>query len=211
MSRIGNWFNDELRKAASPERKMATHIIPLAEARDGWRLQPCGRIGRDDGRFNEGVIVRIKGGGRPVRDRLMMRSTSESPTHGVVILLVRGAQCLLQAKIEEGYCGLPEYLSVTATVQASRESLAFGDLPYAYLYGERPVAGSVVPQDGGMLYGKKNEVRIVYMNASIVPEAQERFCWATLPEIGELIRMGVVSEHLMQALGLDLIRRTMRQ
>jgi hypothetical protein len=128
----------------------------------------------------------------------------------VVILLRHGAQYLIQAKQEEGYCHLSQYLAVTATVQASHESLESGGVAYASLYTEKAVASATIPQDAGMLCGKMNEFRIVYMNAAMVPEAEERFCWATLPEIGELMQRGVVSEHLMQALGLDFIRQTMR-
>lgn len=190
---ILEWFTEHQKKS-----QMKTEVIPLEESGE-WKLQKDGTISRDDKAFYEGTIVRTSDGDKGW-DALMLRSTGTHETHGVILLAKYRNKYLIQAKREPGN-NTPGCVVLTSTIQASHENLRRNkSLPYVELIDRVPDFSVRVPQDAGMLYHKCNEFRLVVLRKK--PAVYEGFYLATLKEIGTLAKQGLVSEHLLQVLGL---------
>jgi hypothetical protein len=188
------WFKKCIRESSIK----TTEVVGLHELKSWNTTEEAVR--RSDGAFYEVIGVRGQW------DQPMIRSTAAEPTHGVVILVAWGTDCLIQAKAEPGYAHLPGHMVLTATVQASHESLRRENIPYADLksccFEEYPgsISRRTVPQDGGMFYMKRNEYAAVFDNPGNAPLANYR--WMSLEELAEAAMEGLVSEHLLQCLGI---------
>jgi hypothetical protein len=188
---IWQWFSEE-------RVKICTHsyIGNLSESNIWHNRDTC--IGRLDNKFHRGVLVKSLEGAKVV-DRFMIQSTSMGNIHGMMILGSYRGRFLIQAKAEPGN-RTPGRVVVTTTLQASLENLRNNKIPYSELQSRSSYANSVdVPQDAAMLYEKVN--RISCIELIDLPVIHEHFYLATRSEIFLLAHEGLVSEHLMQALG----------
>ena len=92
---------------------------------------------------------------------------------------------LVQAKEELGMDS-ESCVVITATVQASYNRLNAEKIPYADLINLSK--GLSIPQDPGMFYHKRNEIRLCLLNRPL--DVLEGYYPATLPEIREAAQKG---------------------
>jgi len=179
------------------ESSLSVEKVPLSKARD-WAVRADGTVRRKDSKFYQGVIIQTSTGNFQW-DQLMLEPTSSHESHGVIFLLQIKDAFLVQAKAEPGN-HTPGHVIATTTVQASHDNLASNKIPYAALarnYDKKYLA----PQDAGMLFGKFNEFRHSHRD-SLELEIMPGFYLASKTDIRRLAAHNLVSEYLLQSLGL---------
>jgi len=124
--------------------------------------------------------------------------------YGVALLAKKGDCYLVQAKAEPGN-NTPNHVQLTSTIHSSYENIKnqlSGSVPFTWMYSDPRCISFVVSQDGAQLYLKNNKVCYIELSEDfLIPD---NYYWATLSEIEVLAERGLVSEHLMQCLGLSL-------
>jgi hypothetical protein len=74
------------------------------------------------------------------------------------------------------------------------------------MYKDKDCVQFVVSQDGAQLYLKKNKVCFIELSEE-PKDIPKNFAWATLEDIFSLAERGLVSEHIIQCLGVSLAPR----
>jgi len=124
--------------------------------------------------------------------------------YGVALLAKKDGRYLVQAKAEPGN-NTPNHVQLTSTIHASYGNIKnqlSGAVPFVWMYEDPRCVDFVVSQDGAQLYLKNNKVCYIELSEDI--EIPSNYHWMALEEIRDLAKQGLVSEHLMQCLGLSL-------
>ncbi|WRZ54670.1 NDP-hexose 2,3-dehydratase family protein [Streptomyces sp. NBC_01314] len=170
--------------------------IPLREL-DGWHFAPgTGDLVHRSGRFFTiaGLEVSIEGSYATSWQQPVIRQ----PETGILGLLAKEIDgvlhFLMQAKMEPGN---PDLLQLSPTVQATRSNYtrAHGGARVKYLdyfVGPEPgrdhvLADSLQSEHGSWFYRKSNRNMVVETRDD--PPEDKDFCWLTLGQIGELLRL----------------------
>ena len=205
MSTFLKWF--EIHQQGST---MAAVIKPLAMATE-WRDRGV-YFGLDDSEYYRGVVADIVDDDRQW-EQFFLQSTAPGRAHGVVILAYYKDRFLVQAKAEPGN-ETPGKVVLTTTVQASYENLQQhkGAIAFSEYITHPRVRTWEVPQDGGMFLHKHNNVGLLALKSDEMPQPlpTSRYYWATLNDILALTASGLVSEFLLQALGIYSLLRMSR-
>ncbi|GAB3812932.1 NDP-hexose 2,3-dehydratase family protein [Micromonospora zhanjiangensis] len=162
---------------------------------DGWSFAPgTGNLVHHTGRFFsvEGLSVTLGEGTVPSWEQPIIRQ----PENGILGILVKEfdgvLHFLLQAKMEPGN---PNQLQLSPTVQATRSNYTGvhrgAEVPYLEHFtgpGRGRVHIDVLQSEhGSWFYRKSNRNMLVEATGEVVPRAD--FCWLTLGQIGELLRL----------------------
>ncbi len=204
MSTFLKWFESHQQSST-----MAAVIKPLAMATE-WRDQG-GFIGRDDNAFYRGVVADIVDDDRQW-EQFLLQSTAQGRSHGVVLLAYHKDRFLVQAKAEPGN-ETPGKLVLTTTVQASYENLRRheGAIAFSEYSTDPRLILFEVAQDGGMFMHKRNDVGLLVLKSEEVSRPlPESHAWASRQDILALAGCGLVSEFLLQALGIYSLLRMSR-
>ncbi|MGW2055536.1 NDP-hexose 2,3-dehydratase family protein [Streptomyces sp. NPDC001840] len=174
----------------------AVRRIPFADLA-GWSFLPgTGNLGHHSGRFFtvEGLRAAVDRG--PYRD--WQQPIINQPEVGILGILAKEFDGLLhflmQAKMEPGN---PNLLQLSPTVQATRSNYTKvhqgADVRYLERFlrpedgGGRVLADALQSEHGSWFFRKSNRNMIVETSDEIVPH--DDFCWLTLGQIGELLRL----------------------
>jgi len=193
---IENWF-----EKVAMASNMKTETVPFSDPQnDDWQVTD-GEIVRKDRRYYKVVFVKTIDDSETFY-KPMIEPFSADGTYGALILLKVNGKYLVQAKAETGN-RTPGKMVLTTTVQSSYENINAKKISYADMLENLDDRLKVksVPQDAGMLYHKNNR----YIFAEIEEENFEilpNFFLATREDIASLAKEGLVSEHLLQMLGL---------
>ena len=205
-SEFTDWWEKEVHN-----QSISCKPIPI-HAASPWRLNVDSNstsfATRDDGLFYEGVALESIENQRTV-NRFMIWTTARNGYHGLVVLLKVGDKFLVQAKAEAGNRSLGR-VALTCTVQSSFSALNFGKPPFWDVIEKNTKTGLGAPvlQDPAMLYEKVNRVGCAEITAADFDELDQmpdNFFLATLDEIAYAVGQGVVSEHLLQTLGMFVL------
>ena len=198
-------------KRAVESQSITCKPIPISAA-SPWHLNTesdaASFVTRDDGLFYEGVALESIENQKTV-NRFMIWTTARTGYHGLVVLLKVGDRFLVQAKAEAGNRSLGR-VALTCTLQSSFSGLKFGKPPFWDVIEKRIKMGLGAPvlQDPAMLYEKVNCVgcaEILEADFHGIDEIPESFFLASLDEITYSVGKGVVSEHLLQTLGMSVL------
>ncbi len=162
-------------------------------------------VGREDNRYYRGTLVNVESGGK-LMERFLLQSTSGERIHGIVLLArsIDGLY-LVQAKPEVGN-KTPGCVVLTTTLQASLENLSHNKIPFCDYINDENTKYIDVPQDPGMLFGKINRIAFLQLNErSFEMDIPATHSWATIEDVMDLARRGLVSEFLLQALGFYVL------
>ena len=204
-SKIDAWFAD-----CQKSQGMVVEKIAAADSQD-WKMTttPDGRANNIEhytGRLHKIVFLRAW---EPLRkqwvDRCLLEPIAEgkSKSYAMILLAMCRGKYLVQAKGEPGN-NTPNRVILTATVQASYASISMGlsgGVPFAELYDDPACRKVSIVQDGGQLFNKTNDICLIELQEE-PQDMPERFYWVTLEEIKNFASRGLVSEFLMQALGM---------
>ncbi|CAM3350689.1 NDP-hexose 2,3-dehydratase family protein [Kibdelosporangium persicum] len=189
IDRFHSWWAEQ-----DGQNKYEVRRIPFDEF-DRWRVDPVtGDIRHDSGRFFtvEGLRVRSERGPVPEWSQPIINQ----PEIGILGILVKRfngvPHCLMQCKMEPGNINI---LQLSPTVQATRSNYtkAHNGADVTYLeYFVKPRGGRVLvdvlqSEHGSWFLRKRNRNMVVEIDEEI-PVA-EGFCWLTLDQIGELLRV----------------------
>jgi hypothetical protein len=128
--------------------------------------------------------------------------------YGVALLAKRNNRYLVQAKAEPGN-NTPNHVQLTSTIHASYGNIKnklSGEVPFTWMYDDPRCIDVTVSQDGAQLYLKTNAVCYIEITEDI--DIPDNYYWATREEIQDFASLGLVSEHLMQCLGLEQLYET---
>lgn len=144
-------------------------------------------------------------------DRCLLEPISEGKNdiYSIIVLAVHQDKYLVQAKGEPGN-NTPNRVVITSTVQSSFTNIAMslsGRCYFTELYEDPTCVKFPIVQDGGQFLNKRNEV-CVYHYKQMPKEVPANFYWATQEQITYFAKKGLVSEYLMQALGVLTLQRT---
>lgn len=164
-------------------------------------------IAHVSGNYHRGVFLKAWDRAREVFvDRFMIAPIGKQALYGIALLARYDGRYLMQAKAEPGN-DTPGHVQLTTTIQASHINISEGKsgaIAFTEFYEHPACRGYVVSQDGAQLYMKKNKV--CFLDLTEDPGAlPEHFTWATLDEIEALAAEGLVSEHVMQCLGVAFL------
>jgi len=120
---------------------------------------------------------------------------------GYIVLLVWGEEVLIRAYYEASNRKKGKLL-LTPTFQSSKSDLVALDRGVSQIANlcNQTKEWTVLHQDGGRFFEKKNYFSIVYLEEKIDPLENER--WFTMDELVEAILQGYANEHLVQAFAL---------
>lgn len=168
--------------------------VPFA-ALDGWRFTPdTGNLAHASGRFYavEGLRVRTSAG--PYRAwHQPIIAQNEVGILGILVKEIGGVlHCLMQAKMEPGNRNL---LQLSPTVQATRSNYTrvHHGAPVKYLeYFMGPRRGRVIAdvlqsEHGWWFYRKRNRNMVIEVEGDV--PLDDDFCWLTIGQIGELMKL----------------------
>jgi oxidase EvaA len=187
---VAGWLADRARA-----HRFAVRRVPL-DRLDGWSFAPgTGNLVHRSGRFFsvKGLAVTVDEG--PHRD--WQQPIIHQPEVGILGILAREfdgvLHFLMQAKMEPGN---PNLLQLSPTVQATRSNYQRVHEGAAVRYLEHftgPARGLVLTdslqsEHGSWFYRKSNRNMLVETTAAEVP-CDADFCWLTLGQIGELLRL----------------------
>jgi oxidase EvaA len=176
------------------QRSQVVRRVRFDELR-GWDFQPgTGYLAHESGRFFsvEGLHVRTDYG--PVDD--WDQPIINQPEIGILGIAVREIDgllhCLMQAKIEPGNVN---GVQLSPTVQATKSNYSRvhrgSAVPYLDLFRDarrRTVLADVLQSEqGSWFYHKRNRNMVVEVGDDV--EAGEDFCWLTLGQLHELLRV----------------------
>ncbi|WP_310376415.1 NDP-hexose 2,3-dehydratase family protein [Catenuloplanes atrovinosus] len=183
------WFADRARA-----HRFRVDRIPFADL-DGWSFAPgTGDLVHRTGRFFsvEGLSVTLGEGLIRNWEQPIIRQ----PEVGILGILVKEfdgvLHFLLQAKMEPGN---PNRLQLSPTVQATRSNYTGVHRGAGVRYLEhfagagrgRVLTDVLQSEHGSWFYRKSNRNMLVEAVGEVVPH--EDFCWLTLGQIGELLRL----------------------
>lgn len=208
---IDTWFAD-----CQKCLRVEIERIPAADNKD-WKIETT-----SDGRPNKIVHrterlhkITFLRAWEPPRNKWVDRCLLEPIAEGknnffaMVLLAKYKNKYLVQAKGEPGN-NTPCRVALTTTVQASYVNISMnleGNIPFTEFYYDPACRKFPILQDGAHLLNKINEVCLIELQEKI-QDIPQRFYWATLAEIRKFAKRGLVSEHLMQTLGmLSLLSR----
>jgi hypothetical protein len=213
---LQEWFERQVRNSSIVDTTVVGFQKPPVEKQNRvWRIHDYnGSIVSSEPGMFKGVFVRTVFKDQKVDERLMLLSGSgEHSTHGVIVL----QECVdpatsqrfyhVHTKAETGNMRAPEHTLIAPTIQTSYENakkhperVPHMDLLSPNLGDMRGSPYFPVHQDGGMLFDKVNEYRHVLCQT--IPEINTERCYlATYEEIIRMAQLGLVNEHLLQALG----------
>lgn len=184
--------------------------IPAAESND-WKMiyTEDGKenyIAHRSGRIHKIIFLRVW---EPLRnqwvDRCLLEPIAEGPdgAFSIILLVSHEDKYLVQAKGEPGN-DTPHHVVLTPTVQTSFVNLDMklsGSIPFAEFYHHPACRKLRSIQDGGQLFNKVAELCVIDLKEKPT-EIPANFYWATLEEIKHFAQKSVVSEHLLQLLGI---------
>lgn len=183
------WYAERCRAQVHEVRR-----IPFDELR-GWGFDPVtGNLGHHTGRFFTVMGLAVHGAAGPVRH--WTQPIISQPEIGVLGIAVRDIggvlHCLMQAKAEPGNVNK---VQLSPTVQATRSNYtgAHGGAAVPYLEHFRDVeAGRVLAdvlqsEQGSWFYRKRNRNMVVEVGPEV--EAGPDFCWLTVGQLHELLRV----------------------
>lgn len=202
---LEQWFEERKRELSLPVEEIA-----MADAHEWGIVEEAGRphhIGHTSGRYHRGIFLKsFDAVRREWVERFMVApisSSSEGQDYGIALLAKYDGRYLVQAKAEPGN-GASGHVVLTTTVQASYTNIAqglSGKIPFTDLYQDEKCVRLMVPQDGAQMYMKVNQ--ICCLDLAILPtDIPAHFTWASAEEILALAQQGLVSEHVLQCLGL---------
>jgi dTDP-4-dehydro-6-deoxy-alpha-D-glucopyranose 2,3-dehydratase len=189
MADFFSWFAERAKA-----NRQDVDLVPLAEL-TGWRFQPdTGNLGHASGRFFtvEGLRVRTDHGGQ----RRWCQPIIVQPEVGLLAILVKEfggvPHYLMQAKVEPGNVN---GLQLSPTVQATRSNYTrvHGGSGIKYLeHFVAPRRGRVLvdvlqSEQGAWFLHKRNRNMIVEVTEDV--PVDEDFCWLTLDQIRQLLRL----------------------
>ena len=163
-------------------------------------------IAHSSGRIHKIVFLRVW---ESLRNQWVDRCLLEPIAEGndgvfsIILLACHEDKYLVQAKGEPGN-NTPHHVVLTPTVQTSFVNLDMklsGAIPFAELYHHPACKKLRGIQDGGQLFNKVAELCTLELEEKPA-ETPINFYWATLEEIKYFAQKGLVSEHLIQTLGL---------
>ncbi|WSN14693.1 NDP-hexose 2,3-dehydratase family protein [Micromonospora sp. NBC_01699] len=179
-------------------RKQAHHFrvdrIPFDQL-DGWSFDPDrGNLGHRSGRFFtvEGLHVTVEEGPFPEWQQPII----VQPEVGILGILTKEfngvLHFLMQAKMEPGN---PNLLQLSPTVQATRSNYTRvhqgGEVKYLEYFTRRDrgrVLADVLQSEHGSWFFRKVNRNMIVETDEDVP-LDDDFCWLTLGQIGELLRL----------------------
>ncbi|TCO60785.1 NDP-hexose 2,3-dehydratase family protein [Actinocrispum wychmicini] len=168
--------------------------VPLSEL-DAWSADPAtGNLGHRSGKFFTVEGLHVVTGEGPFPE--WQQPIINQPEVGILGLLVKEIDgvlhFLMQAKMEPGN---PNLVQLSPTVQATRSNYtkAHKGAAVKYLdYFTEPRRATVLldvlqSEHGAWFFRKFNRNIIVETQDEVVPD--DEFCWLTLGQIGELLRL----------------------
>lgn len=208
---ILEWFNYQ-------QKKLSIEVIeiPMSECVDWKILKKDGvdhGIYHNSGKYHRGVFLKSfdSARGEFVERFLIAPVPDEKNTglYGVVLIAKYKDKYLVQAKSEPGN-PTKGHVQVTSTIHSSYKNMEeelSGHVHFQWMYKDPNCFSFVISQDGAQLYKKNNKVCFLELKEGI-EDIPENFYWATKDEI-ELLSQneGLVSEHVMQCLGVEILSR----
>lgn len=205
---VNEWFKHQQQQLAIDVEEIA-----LADASAWTIVEENSRphhIGHASGKFHRGVFLKAWD---IVRNEWIERfliapiaTEGGEDLYGVALLARYKDRYLVQAKAEPGN-KTPGHVQLTSTIHASYTNIKMqlsGQIPFTWMYGAEDCVQFVVSQDGAQLYLKNNKVCFIEL-ASEPTSIPDNFAWATVEEIRDFARRGLVSEHIMQCLGASVL------
>jgi hypothetical protein len=189
----------------------------LADESNDWQTVCTGEgkldyIAHRSGRIHRIVFLRVwESLRREWVDRCLLEPIAEGQdgVFSIILLASYQDQYLVQAKGEPGN-NTPHHVVLTPTVQTSFVNLDMklsGDVLFAELYHHPACKKLLGIQDGGQLFNKVAQICTLELEEKPA-ETPANFYWATLEEIKYFAQKGLVSEHLLQTLGLLYLELT---
>jgi hypothetical protein len=211
MNKIPNleeWFAD--RKTAL---SIEVEEIAMIDSSDWVVVEQDGQprhIGHVSGNYHTGVFLR---GWDIVRnawiERFMIAPISAEENqvlYGLALLARYKDRYLIQAKAEPGN-NTPGHVLITSTVQASYINIKnklSGDVPFTEMWDDPKNQKHEICLEGAQFYLKNNSV--CFLELTEPPkDIPENYTWMTLEEIGSFVDRALVSEHLIQCLGVSVL------
>jgi hypothetical protein len=199
------WFAD-----CAKRLHVVVEKISAAESKD-WQMvyTEDGKqdyIAHSSGRIHKIVFLRVW---EPLRNQWVDRCLLEPIAEGsdgafsIILLVTHEDKYLVQAKGEPGN-DTPYHVVLTPTVQTSFVNLDMklsGNVYFAELYNHPECRKLRSIQDGGQLFNKIAELCVLDLKEK-PSEIPADFYWATLEEIKYFAQKKLVSEHLIQTLGV---------
>ncbi|HEX4702028.1 MAG TPA: NDP-hexose 2,3-dehydratase family protein [Pseudonocardiaceae bacterium] len=184
-----DWLDERCRRQGQTVRR-----IPFDELRGWGFVTGTGNLTHHSGRFFsvEGLHVRTEFG--PVAE--WYQPIINQPEIGILGIAVREIDgllhCLMQAKIEPGNVN---GVQLSPTVQATKSNYSRvhqgNAVPYLALFRDRQrhrvLADVLQSEQGSWFYHKRNRNMVVEVGDDV--EAGEDFCWLTLGQLHELLRV----------------------
>jgi len=141
-------------------------------------------------------------------DRCLLEPVAEGrdKLFSIVLLAKYKEKYLVQAKGEPGNL-TPNRVVITPTIQSSFTNMDMklsGKVYFTELHKDPACKKFRIVQDGGQLLNKINELCFLELKKPL-QDIPEHFYWATLAEIQHFAAKGLVSEHLMQTLGVMVL------
>ncbi|MFI5823392.1 NDP-hexose 2,3-dehydratase family protein [Streptomyces rishiriensis] len=190
LEQFHSWF--AARAGATDYRVKEVPLHSLA----GWHSDPdTGNLVHRTGRFYsiEGLRSTVRDGGG---ERSWAQPVIVQPEIGILGILVRTfdgvPHCLMQAKMEPGNVNS---LQLSPTVQATHSNYTRvhrgSAVPYLEYFTDprrgRPLADSLQSEQGSWFLGKRNR-NVIVETTEDVP-LRDGFCWLTVRQLGELLRL----------------------
>lgn len=169
------------------------HRIPFAEL-DNWSFAPrTGNLRHSSGRFFTIEGLHVSG-----PDSTWQQPIIVQPEIGILGILAQEfdgvLHFLMQAKMEPGN---PNLVQLSPTVQATRSNYtqAHGGAAVKYLEHflapepERVLTDVLQSEHGSWFYRKRNRNMIVEVAADVDVPVDDAFCWLTLGQLAQLLRL----------------------
>ncbi len=181
---------------------------------EDWRIEEVDgaphHIGHVSGRYHRGVFLRAWDQARELWVERFLVSPippeQGEPIYGLALLARYGTRYLLQAKAEPGNA-TPGHVQLTTTIQASHTNIAAklsGAIPFVYMFDDPKCRAFLVSQDGAQLYMKKNKVSVLELSQEPT-DIPHNYAWATREDIRHFAAQGLLSEHVLQCLGAEVL------
>jgi len=202
------WFANQQRTLAIDVKE-----VGLADMKDWSIVEKDARphyIGHRSGKYHRGLFLQAwdKGRGEWVERFLLapIPPPQGEALYGVALLARYRGRYLLQAKAEPGNA-TPGHVQITSTIHASYTNIEMqlsGTVPFTWMYRDPRCVSFIISQDGAQLYLKNNKVCFLELSEDpgVIPDS---FSWATPEELLAFASRGLVSEHVMQCLGVSLL------
>ncbi len=190
MGDLLSWFS-----GARSAYRLQADRIPL-EAVSGWHHTPT-EIAHDEGRYFRVMAASVAATNREVAS--WHQPLIEPVEHGLAVLLAKRidgvVHLLMHVRVEPGYVDTVEMAPTLQCTAANYHGYAAEARP-PYLdavLAARPDQirySTLLSEEGGRFYHAQNRYQVIEVDEDFPVTVGPDFCWATLAQLGELLRHG---------------------